>query len=257
MVLLQLSSCKKDNDDVPELSDTNKSVSNPTVTQKGKLLFHLHYYVGENEVFNYGSVNSTENGMEISLDLAQLYISNIQLEKLDGTFYTVSGKILLKDQENSTYEVGEVPAGNYKGIRFNVGLDPETNKINPEADDLVLNKKEMWFNSTAQPGGYIFMNIKGKVDTTKTLSGDETTLAPFEYRLGENNLSQVIMPAYNYTILPQKADFLHFKIDVSSLFNGIDLTKPENLRLISEQDNESDLAGKLKRNIPLMFRYEL
>ena len=99
---------------------SKKSDNDSTVT--GQLYFHLHTNIDTTEVDDYNSVIQSSNGRKISLSIAQLYISNIQLVKLDGSIYSVAGKILLKVLENETYFVGNVPAGNYKSVIFNVGL---------------------------------------------------------------------------------------------------------------------------------------
>jgi hypothetical protein len=250
--------CKPDKDPEPQNKDTT-TTTNPPQVEKGTLLLHLHHFIGEEELYLYNSLMQTEDGKKLKISLAQLYLTDFQLEKLDGTFYKVPDALILKIQDETTYEVGKVPAGNYKGIRFKVGLDPETNKKVPgsEASDL-LNRKEMWFGNSAQPEGFIFFNIKGNVDTTRANSSDENALVPFEYRIGtDRNYVQVIMPEYRYTILPNRADFLHFKIDISRIFNGVDISKAAGLSVKTPAENNTPIADQLVKNIATMFNYEM
>ena len=111
------------------VSCTKKNSINPVVT--GQLYFHLHTDIDSLEVGSYNSVLQSTNGRNISLSLAQMYISNIELVNLDGSVYSVPNQVILKDFENEAYLVGNVPAGNYKSVRFSVGLSEIENAKTP------------------------------------------------------------------------------------------------------------------------------
>ncbi|MEY4937493.1 MAG: hypothetical protein RIS64_3852, partial [Bacteroidota bacterium] len=137
-----------------------------------------------------------------------------------------------------------------------VGLDPTTNLLNPmmPSDSALLNKSEMWFNNTAQPDGYIFMNVQGKIDTS---ANRNKPLVPFSYKIGTNaHFVQVNMGDKNFTLEEGKSIFGHLWIDYSKLFNGIPLNLAPNLSVKTVQDNSSALAAKIANNIPSMFIYE-
>ena len=225
-------------------------------TPTGIFMFHLHTYLDNNEVDLYHIPYTTLDGRAISLSLAQLYISDVQLVKLDGTTYDLVGKKVLKVFEKDTYLVGDVPIGNYKSFRFKVGLDAATNvkqSIDP-ADSSILNRTEMWLGGTAQPDGYVFMNVQGTIDTTSDLSG---SMAPFTYRIGTNaHYTQVNMPDRNFTVLEGQIVYGHLWIDYNKLFSGIALNQAVNLSVKTAADNASAIATKIANNIPAMFIYE-
>ncbi|MBK9490955.1 MAG: hypothetical protein IPO07_20805 [Haliscomenobacter sp.] len=114
-------------------------------------MLHLHAYVGIQEVDLYGIEYETPEGRSMSLDFSQMYISDVQLVKADGSVYAIKGKSLLKNLKVHTYEIGQVPVGNYKSIRFKVGLPPSINSLNPTApsDSSILNRPSMWWGNTA------------------------------------------------------------------------------------------------------------
>ncbi|MEO6760582.1 MAG: MbnP family protein, partial [Saprospiraceae bacterium] len=177
-----LTSCGKDPDPVPN-------------TGAGTFEFHLHNYVGDNEVEDYGTIYTDDAGRKISLDLAQLYLSHIQLVRPDGSIYEVSDFKILKKQESDVYTLSKVPAGDYKTVRFRLGFDATDNQKAASTDATLLDHPEMWFGASPQPDGYVFLHVRGKVDPTKDATGTEAQMAPFDYKIGTaSNYLQVILP---------------------------------------------------------------
>lgn len=252
MILVSFSlftSCKK-------VDPTPTSASPTETVPTGQLKFHLHTFIGENEVDAYGIEMMMPDGRLISLDMAQLYISNIQLVKLDGSYYNVPSNGVLKVFESESVTIGDVPVGNYKSIRFNVGLTPMVNALDPSTTGFVnlLNQPEMWLSSSAQPDGYTFLNFSGSIDTTVAKTGNKVA---FEYKIGTNaNLTQIEMPAQNFTIYKDVVGYVHMKIEYDRMFDGIPLSNNANLHVRSKADNTLPIVETLKKNIQKLFIYE-
>lgn len=242
--LVTMSSCNK------------KNVEIEKVTPTGVLMMHLHTNIASNEVDSYDSVYQDVNGRNMSLNLAQMYISGIQLVKLDGEIYDVSDVNFLKVFETEGYKLENVPVGNYKAIRFKVGLNPTINALestNPTYTSL-LNSPEMWFENPVQPNGHVFANIQGKVDTTVAKNGD---LIPFSYKIGTNlNLIEVALPEKNFTVSDGMISYAHLAIDYSKVFEGVQINQLNNLSINTIGDNSSALAATIKNNISSMFHFE-
>ncbi len=222
----------------------------------GTLMFHLHTYLEDQEVDLYNIEYTLQSGKVMSLSLAQMYISEIQLVRLDNTTYDIPLKKVLKVFEAESYLAGNVPVGNYKTIRFKVGLDVTTNALEPNssADSIILNKSEMWFSQTAQQDGYVFMNVQGMIDTTSDNSGSKI---PFCYKIGTNaNYLQINMPEKPYTITKDQVFYQHIYIDYTKLFTDVQLNLASNLSIKTPIENVSSLAQKIKNNIASMFIYE-
>ncbi|MEP7324261.1 MAG: MbnP family protein [Saprospiraceae bacterium] len=226
------------------------------VVPKGTFMLHMHTYIDNTEVDLYNINYATLQGRKISLNMAQLYISDVQLVKLDGTTVNISGKKVLKVFETDTYTVGDVPVGNYKSFRFKVGLDPATNALNATtpSDSALLNKPSMWLGNTPQPDGYVFMNVQGKIDTSSTLDKPQI---PFTFKIGTNaNYKQVTMGDKNFTVEEGLGIFGHVIIDFNRLFNGVQLNKLDNLNISNAALNASAIGTQIANNIPSMFIYE-
>ncbi len=246
-------SCKKDKDNSNNNDQSNSN--DQSNVAKGTLLFHMHTYIEDTEVDAYNVDMMTYAGRIISLSRAQFYISGIQLVKLDGSTVDLQNNVI-KLFESEGLTIGEVPVGNYKSVRFKVGLNATTNALLPSfsSDSIILKMQQMWFGSSAQPDGYVFMNVQGNIDTTNAVTG---TPVPFCYKIGTNeNYVSVSMPIQNFTVLKDNVNYVHMIVDYSKLFDGIDLTNPSNLNVSSAQDNSSSIATMIKNNIPNLFRYE-
>lgn len=246
--LLLSASCKKKDDDTTP----------PATTPTGTVMLHLHEYIDIDEIDAYNIVYTTSAGRKISVSLGQLYITGVQLVKSDNSTVDLPVK-LLKVLEAESYTLGTVPTGNYKTIRFKVGLDPATNAENPgtPADSAILNRSEMWLGATAQPDGYTFFNVQGKIDTTTGMTATTAQMQPFVYKIGTNaHYVQVQMPDHPFTVLPDQAEFVHLYADISKLFNGIQVNHAANLSVSSAADNANPIATSIANNIPGIFSYE-
>ncbi len=252
VVLLLASACdKKDKE-----TDPSPDVGG-TVVPTGTLLLHLHNYLDETEVDGYNIVYTTLEGRKIMLTKAQLYLSEFELVKLDGSIHSISDKYILKVQDNQVYDLGKVPVGNYKSIRFKVGLNSTLNATVPGASDDLLNKTDMWFGSTAQPDGYVFLHLAGKIDTTEEANATVANMQPFQYRIGTNaQFKQVTMPDKNYSIVADQVQYAHMYVDHSKLFSGVTLTDEDNLMMVSPADNATALGILLGNNMQHLFVYE-
>lgn len=243
-----LVACKK--------KDTTPTTTPTENVPTGLLKFHLHTYIGETEVDAYGIETMMPDGRLITLNMAQLYISEIQLVKLDGSLYNVPSNGVLKVFESESVTIGDVPVGNYKSIRFKVGLTPTVNALEPATTGYVnlLNQPEMWLSTSAQPDGYAFLNFAGSIDTTSSKTGKQI---PFEYKIGTNeNVTAVEMPTQNFSIYKDVVGYVHMKIQYDRLFEGIELSNNVNLHVKSKAENALPIVNTLKNNIAKLFIYE-
>ena len=235
------SSCNKKTKD-----DPSEDIAKPT----GTVMFHLHTFIEDNEVDLYHIPYNTHDGRSISLNMAQLYFSDVEIVKLDGSVYSFPANKILKVLETDTYLIGEAPAGNYKSLRFKVGLAPAVNL--PDA----ANTKDstMWLSKTRLDDGYIFLNVQGKIDTSEAMTG---SMVPFSYKIGTNvNYKQVTLPDKNFTVVAGEVQYAHLIADYNMLFRGIKINDNANLFIRTAAENALPLAQKIVNNIPAMFIYE-
>ncbi|MFN3402621.1 MAG: MbnP family protein [Cytophagaceae bacterium] len=237
IIIAGFTSCNKKKDEpVP----TNTTTNEP----KGRLRFHLHDYLEETEIDLYNHNYTLENGDKISISTVSLYLSEIELIRLDGSAYLIKDSIVYKEPEKFTYNVADVPVGNYKSIRFKVGVAPFATNSSASVHPL-LNKPEMWFGPT-QGSGIVYFNIKGKKNDKD-----------FHYKIGtESNLKQVSMPEKNYSVTPNGTSYVHMIIDYAKVLSEIDVETESNREILTHHCNGKELAKQISNRIPSMFIYE-
>lgn len=229
--------------------------NNTIVNTPGTLALHLHTFADTTEVENYGDTLILSDGRHLVVHTAQLYISNIQLIKLDGSVIAAPPTIILLKQGLEEFEVGTVPSGNYKSIRFDVGLMDSINAATPSVYNLILHQPSMWFGSSAQPDGFVFVNFQGLIDTSARLNGN--ALTPFAYKIGTtSHRTTVTMPDQPYTVVPNQQAIRHVSAIYSRLFENIDLSDAGNLTITTVAQNAGSAAQKIAANIVNMFEYE-
>jgi hypothetical protein len=243
--------CKSHDDSTPNPSSSSSS------TETSAISFHLHTYIGQNEVDLLNTVYRTDDNRAISVGFAQLYISNIKLVKLDGSIYPIPDTTILTDIDDQVYKLGNVPIGNYKSVSFDVGLPSAINAKVPTGSPAKLNNVNMWFSNTAEANNYVFMHVAGKIDTSVAKSGANDKMASFEYKIGtQSRLVHVAMPDQNVAVQPGYTAFIHIIVDYAELFDGVTINNPTNLSVETIADNAGTLAINIASNIQKMFRYE-
>lgn len=130
-------------------------------------------------------------GGELKLLLFQYYVSDLELLPADGSAAVRLSEIdlirYMSAIDNASTERNyRVPTGDYRGLRFGLGVKPALNAIDPNnfAADYVLNEAEFW-NEKAR---YVFAKIEANAD----LENDGKYDAGLSYHLGNNALYSTV-----------------------------------------------------------------
>lgn len=195
----------------------------------------------------YGADYRTEDGQLINFETAQLYLSEFELLKAGGETVMLDTFFLIT-REMRTFDLGEVPAGDYEGVRFYVGIDSVRNHADPSQypneHPLALQTPSMHWSWNS---GYIFLKIDAEVDTTEAQDGSGLKTAAFHI-----GMDQFRTPVSLTKATQAPADggaTLHVKIDWREALRGLDL-RTENHTMTM---NNMPLARKVADNIPGMF----
>lgn len=137
---------------------------------------------GSSLVFGKNYINAA--GESLQFTLFNYYISNVVLIKADGTRFVVpkdKSYFLCKHEEPSTrlLEISDVPAGDYTGLEFMVGVD-SAKSVSPIEQRIGVLDPAVGANGHywSWNAGYIFMKVEG---TSPAASTPENK---FEYHIG-------------------------------------------------------------------------
>jgi hypothetical protein len=247
--------CKKDDETVPEETPTPTTTPTNTVTPatSNNLTLKMESYIGSTPL-NFSSTFTTNAGAKYTVSMFRYYVSNIRLIKNDGTEYPISNKYLLVTPATINYDLGSVPVGDYKGLKFKIGIDSATNHMDPTvypaSNPLAIQSPAIHWSWSS---GYIFMMIEGTCDTTASNTG---ALSFGQYDRGmffhigmDNYYKEVDLSSSAFSVLSTEAKTLSIKSDLNTFFTNVNL-KTENQT--HTMDNMM-LATKAANNIPNMF----
>jgi hypothetical protein len=238
---------------------------NPSVEPEpvGSLSLAFDNVVGnQNLTLNTGTYQNAA-GESFSVSKFNYFVSNIRLKKEDGTEYTLpqSSSYFMVDADkpdSQTMTLASIPAGNYTGITFLVGVDSARSmadiSLRTGVLDPALNDGMYWdWNS-----GYIFVKLEGK-----SASAPATQNNTFFYHIGGfggggtkkiNNLRTVTVP-FNGNVVkvdPSVKPQLRLKTDILKIFNG-----PTTLSIAQNPSVMFDtFSTNLADNYASMFSYE-
>ena len=196
----------------------------------GRMKINFDNIVGSSDLTLNTGTYQNGSGESFSVTKLNYFVSNIRLRKEDGSEYVVpqdSSYFLIQEDHpaSQTITLNKVPAGNYTGLTFLIGVD----SLRSAADlvkrtgilDPGLNNGMYWdWNS-----GYIFLKLEGTSAVAPAAQN-----GAFFYHIGGygrenvkiNNLRTVTLP-FKTDIAKVQADLtptVHLTSDVLKLFNG-------------------------------------
>jgi hypothetical protein len=105
-------------------------------------------------------------GEALTVSMLSYYISNIRLVATDGSDYVEKESYhLIRHGVNGSmhFHLKDVPQGDYKAIRFIIGVDSARNVSGSQTGALDVNNGMFWTWNT----GYIMAKMEGKSDVSK------------------------------------------------------------------------------------------
>jgi hypothetical protein len=174
----------------------------------------------ENQALQTGKEFTDASGKKWKIDDLNFYFSNLRLVKQDGTETALKdlGYISFKDAKTTSIKFSDIPLGKYTGIKFNAGLTPAQNDVNPN----FLDDNDVRLNATYwEWAKYVFVRLEGRADLTGGTKF-ETLLV---YHIGTNDLLREV--SINATFDVAAGDFqknILIELDkVFSLAPGLDI----------------------------------
>lgn len=147
--LALLWSCKKEDDDDQS-------------TQPGNLKVQFEYVFGSSQTpWTIGqTLRHPRSGDTLTFSEFSFYVSNVKLQKADGSYWTEEESyhlICAKCQDASQFTLKDIPAGDYVGLEFLLGVDSLRNVSGAQSGALSPSFGMFWDWNT----GYIMIKAEG------------------------------------------------------------------------------------------------
>jgi hypothetical protein len=226
------------------------------------------------------------NGRNVRLLQGQIYLTNITLVKADGSTVKLTDSALsvraaatgdtaaaapisitdrvlyfVHQRGENSRSVANVPAGQYTGIRFTVGVENPSNQIDasevlrlrpqhplaliPGAGNLGRN----WWSWNS---GYIFARIEGLCDTSAAGTGTPNTR--FFYHIGATGFTAPISITRNFEVKGNQTTTLPLMFDYAKVMAGLNLQNAQErstmiIRPAASFPNDRPLGQRIVTNI--------
>jgi len=205
--LVLLSGCKKDSDSLETTGPVNITV---------------HNVAGSQDLALNSTTATTAAGETFTVSTFEYYLSNIKFTKSDGTTYAAPDTYFLVNQakpSSLSFTVPNVPAGDYTGVSFIVGVDAQKTGLTDPATftgDLNQANNMYWtWNS-----GHIFLKLEGTITSTSPAK-------PLTCHIGgytdPNNAIVTAAPSFNGAKLTVQANHtaqLALAANITKVFDG-------------------------------------
>lgn len=222
--ILLISSCKKE--------DVTPSNSPYDVNKMGYVTLHFDNKVGNLELVLDSPFYTNTLNQSYTISKLNYFISNLIFVNEDGTTYTVpqdSSYFLIEETDSESSEITlRIPEGNYKKVRFTIGVDSlrSTLPLTDRTGDLDVSGTAAGMYWTWN-SGYIFMKMEGTYnDPTDTVADSQT----YMYHIGGfgpaiNNIknTEINFNGLEASVRQSKgsaAPEIHIYVDASKVITG-------------------------------------
>ncbi len=157
-------------------------------------------------------------GDTITFTQLRYYITNVQLQKTDNSWWTQPESYYLIDASStsgSMVKMTNVPAGEYKAVKFIIGVDSLRNVSGAQSGVLSASEGMFWDWNT----GYIQVRAEGNSPSSGT--------GKFLYHLGgfsgpDNALQtkEISFGAGTLTASPTSGPMIHLKVNTARFWHG-------------------------------------
>jgi hypothetical protein len=201
-----LGSCKRDSDSQPTAGTVSFAVAN---------------VVGAKPLALDGTAYSTASGETFTVSTFEYYISNIKLTKSDGTTYAAPSEYHLVNAAkptSSSFTISNVPAGDYTGVSFVVGVDSTTTKGDPLALTGDLNPANSMYWAWAT--GHIFLKLEGTVTSASPAKPLTCHIGGYRLPLSAIVTAAPSLKGGTLRVRADRASTISLSADVLKIFDG-------------------------------------
>jgi cytochrome c peroxidase len=190
-------------------------------------------------------------GEEISVSRLSYLLSGFALEKQTGGWVELTNQFACVDAEKrrTEFALADIPADQYRALRFAVGLDSAINNSDPAKfpADHPLNPNLNGLHWSWQ-GGYIFLALEGMYRATNN------TLEGYSYHFARGTNRTVITLPLEIRFAKSDAAAATIGFDLSALLNAPRPISPARDGVSTHSRDGDPIAASLKANLRSAFQ---
>lgn len=175
------------------------------------------------EPFAFDSVYQTPEGRNYKFTAARFHLSSPVLMGEDGDLPL--HQYLQVKADTRDYVLDTVDPGHYTGLRFDIGVDSATNHGDPTLlpDTHPLSLMNPAQDHWSWSGGYVFLKLEGRVDSTAAMTGAMDRF--FFFHLASEVMRTPVTLASHFDLGSATEHTLSITIDWGQAFAGVDLRR--------------------------------
>ncbi len=258
--LLTLNSCKEESGCTDPLSINYdaQAVEDDGSCERPNLSLNFNPMIGT-EPLSFGSTVQV-NGVDVRFDEIRFYVTDVTLTGIEGSeSYALENTLLVKEDVTS-YDMGEVRAGNLSQIAFNVGVSDALNNEN-SFNNLPVENPLSADNPDVQhwgwTAGYKFIKIEGRVDVDGNGEFDDMTEVLSIHSGFADNLTAVSLDIEK---IVNDVDYrLNIDFDVTQFFSlAVDGITPYDIttQLFARPNDGAENGEAVMKNLATAFSVE-
>jgi len=204
------------------LAGCNDDTADDAQPAVGTLDIEMEHVVGNKALtLNATTYTNPVSSEQFTISKFNYYVSNVKLQKADGTEYAQPESYYLvqeSDAASKKLHLKDLPAGDYTGISFVVGVDSARNMAGAQTGALDVNNSMFWNWNT----GYIFFKMEGNL-----LASSSYPAKPFLMHVGGFSKPynavrtvKLTFPSSNLLVRTDHSPELHLKVDALQVLNG-------------------------------------
>lgn len=192
------------------------SISSCDKKNKGNFEVKLNAFVGAQPLSFSNTIYSDGEGKDFYFTKFKFYISDVRLVRTDNTEVDVEDVAYFDYSDNNwnSFSV-EAPSGEYKGVKFYVGLNPAQNATNPDdfkASNPLGPKDDMFWEWLK----HRFINLEGKADVS---GGSFVNGVGLVYHVGRDTCyREVSLTNVNFIIPDEGKKSVNLNLDLLKVF---------------------------------------
>lgn len=209
-------SCKKDQKIEPVKEQVKEEI---IFSDNGSVAFNFNALADNLPLIANTKWYVNANGDNYTVSRFNYYVSNVKLKRDNGSVFSEpeSYHIIKHIEGARSFNILNVPPGDYDQIEFTIGVDSARNVSGAQTGDLSPDSLMFWTWST----GYIFFKLEGEYQTLNSMPGATYAMHVGGFDGKDNCIRKCTFNLTNkLSIKKEKTSKVFYDVNINEIFNN-------------------------------------